>query len=297
MCRTYWSISDDFQPNTVALGWLARSYNQIRSSSRRSTEPLDMTRSHAYRTHSYTSLRDVIQSSQSANKQWNSHLCSFQSLPDVSNVHMKNPLLEKAAKAYMSTRKYTQYEQHSSSFSTSFSSLFNIFWSPFQTTNIVFHNFFGGTSAWFRQLYIKCWRWYPRHLRSRSWIGGVCGLHPNDDARNCWKNKQLLGGLVWWTVDQWWCVWWVFSEGGVRPLHLWCFGYRKVKVKGSGGRCNLWDEWIQIRWIIDMSEEVCDHEGGFNISGNCLVWHWRGRFRLSLVGVVYMDSSIETITS
>jgi hypothetical protein len=27
-------------------------------------------------------------------------------------------------------------------FSTSFSSLLNLVWSPFQTTNIVFHNFF-----------------------------------------------------------------------------------------------------------------------------------------------------------
>lgn len=150
--------------NAVTVGRLVRSYSQIRSSSRRGTELLDMTRSHAQSAHSYTSLRDVVQSSsQSAKKQWNSHLYSFQSLPDVRNVHMKNPLLEKAAKAYMSTgkytqyeQKYTQYEQHTSIFSTSFSSLFNLFRSPFQTTNIVFHNFFGGTSAWLRQLYINC---------------------------------------------------------------------------------------------------------------------------------------------
>lgn len=147
--------------NTVTLRDLWRSYRLIRFLNGResSKAPVDMARSRScsYGPHSYTSLKDVVGSSLPvANRQWNSHLHTFQSLPDIHHVHMKNPLLEKAAKVYLATSKCTQGEHHSESVLTStFSSIMKIIRTPFQTTHRGIHSFFGGAFAWVRQMYIK----------------------------------------------------------------------------------------------------------------------------------------------
>lgn len=106
---------------------------------------------HAIRSHSYTSLRDVVACSvvAASNKQWSSHVCPPQSpLADIRHVHMRNPLLEKAARAYLATATSMQRERHASGMSSSFSFFLRIVGFPF-------NSLFGGASAWFRQLYIK----------------------------------------------------------------------------------------------------------------------------------------------
>lgn len=139
--------------NYVTLRQLWRTFGLVNLRNRRDTELLDMTRSRSFSSHSYTSLRDVVDSASlpAPSRQWNNHLNSFQSLPDVRHVHMKNPLLEKAAKVYLATAKSTAYE-HQSSMRASPFSFIKMFRIPFQTT---LHTLFGGVSAWLRQLYIK----------------------------------------------------------------------------------------------------------------------------------------------
>jgi len=61
---------------------------------------------------------------------------------------MRNPLLEKAARAYLATASRTERERNSSGMSSSFSSFLKIVGFPF-------YSLFGGASAWFKQLYIK----------------------------------------------------------------------------------------------------------------------------------------------
>jgi len=109
-----------------------------------------MTGVHAYSSHSYTSLRDVVACSfvAASSNQWSSQLRPSQSLSDIRHVHMRNPLLEKAARAYLATASGTQRERNSSGMSSSFSSFLKIFGAPL-------YNIFGGASAWFKQLYVK----------------------------------------------------------------------------------------------------------------------------------------------
>ncbi|KAG0570090.1 hypothetical protein M758_6G132400 [Ceratodon purpureus] len=140
------------KPNTLNFSQLWRSCCEIRRHIRRDTELLDMTRVHSYSSHSYTSLRDVVACSLPAasSKQWSNQLSSFQSLPDTRHVHMRNPLLEKAARAYLATASHSQHARMNSSgnMSSSFSSFLKIIRFPF-------NSLFGGASTWFKQLYIK----------------------------------------------------------------------------------------------------------------------------------------------
>jgi hypothetical protein len=128
---------------------------EIRRHPRREPELLDMTRVHAYSSHSYTSLRDVVACPLPAvsSTQWSSsssQTASFQSLPDIRHVHMRNPLLEKAARAYLATASHTQHARMNGSgnMAASFSSFMKIIRSPF-------NSLFGGASTWLKQLYIK----------------------------------------------------------------------------------------------------------------------------------------------
>lgn len=150
---------------TVAQLWRSLSYVARRGD----TELLDMTR---VRSHSYTSLRDVVTGSlpapASSAKQWSSssssggssrHLSSHPSLqPAMRPVHMRNPLLEKAARAYLATATATARahpDPHpNSTLSSSFSSFLRIVRFPFLSTHRGFSNLFNSFS-WFKQLTIK----------------------------------------------------------------------------------------------------------------------------------------------
>ncbi|KAH9556971.1 hypothetical protein CY35_07G061100 [Sphagnum magellanicum] len=148
------------KPNAMTVGQLWRSYSHIRLQLRRETELRDINR-----THSYTSLSDVmgatrllapvLQGQQSSS----SSLMNFQSLQDIHNVHMKNPLVEKAARYYLATGSSHSLHQHggpSPMLSSGFSSLFRILAFPFHNTQIGFQSLFGGARAWIKQqLYIK----------------------------------------------------------------------------------------------------------------------------------------------
>lgn len=114
-----------------------------------------MTRVHSYATaHSYTSLRDVVACSlvAASNNQWSTNQCKSpgQSFSDVQHVHMRNPLLEKAARAYLATASSrTERDRNvSNGTTTGFSSFLKIVGFPF-------YSLFGGASAWFKQLYIN----------------------------------------------------------------------------------------------------------------------------------------------
>lgn len=139
--------------NTIVVGQLWRSLSHIHLN-RRDTELLDMTR---VRSHSYTSLRDVVAGSLPAasNKQWNNQLSSYHSLPNMPHVHMRNPLVEKAARAYLATATHTQHETNNNSgLSSSFSSFLKIVRFPFLSTHRGFSSLFG-SFTWFKQLTIK----------------------------------------------------------------------------------------------------------------------------------------------
>ncbi|KAG0627606.1 hypothetical protein M758_2G214600 [Ceratodon purpureus] len=139
--------------NTVTVGQVWRSLSHIHLN-RRDTELLDMTR---VRSHSYTSLRDVVAGSLPAtsNKQWNNQLSSFHSLPNMRHVHMRNPLVEKAARVYIATATYTQHEpSNNTGLSSSFSSFLKIVRFPFLSTHRGFSSLFG-SFTWFKQLAIK----------------------------------------------------------------------------------------------------------------------------------------------
>lgn len=145
------SMTTIVKSNTVTVAKLWRNFSNIRLN-RRDTELLDMTRAHSYSSHSYTSLRDVAGSLPTASsKQWNNQLSSFQSLPDIRHVHMRNPLVEKAARAYLATANRTQHENNASGLASSFSSFLKIVRFPFLSTL----SLLGGASAWFKQLTIK----------------------------------------------------------------------------------------------------------------------------------------------
>jgi len=139
--------------NTVTVDKLWRSLSYIRLN-RRDTELLDMTR---VSSHSYTSLRDVVSSSvpTASSKQWNNQLNSYQSLPNIRHVHMRNPLVEKAARAYLATANRTHQEHNAAGLPSSFSSFLKIVRIPFLSTHRSFFSLFGGASAWFKQLTIK----------------------------------------------------------------------------------------------------------------------------------------------
>nr|PNR59953.1 hypothetical protein PHYPA_002745 [Physcomitrium patens] len=136
--------------NTESLAHLWKVFCQIHRRSGRDTELLDMTRVHSSSSHSYTSLRDVFACSLPAasSNQRNNQLSSFQNLADIRHVHMRNPLVEKAARAYLATASHTKLEQNSAGMSSGYSSFLKILQFPLYTL-------FGGTSAWFKQLYIK----------------------------------------------------------------------------------------------------------------------------------------------
>lgn len=142
--------------NNVTIRQLWRSFSHIRLN-RRDTELLDMTRVHSYSSHSYTSLRDVVGGSlpTASSKQWNNQLSSYQSLPNIRHVHMRNPLVEKAARAYIATASHTHQEHNATGLSSSFSSFLKIVRFPFLSTHRGFFSLFGGASAWFKQLTIK----------------------------------------------------------------------------------------------------------------------------------------------
>jgi hypothetical protein len=149
--------------NTVTVAQLWRSLSYL--ARRGDPELLDMTR---VRSHSYTSLRDVVAGSlpapASSAKQWSRsssssrHLSSHPSLPAMRPVHMRNPLLEKAARAYLATATATAHahpDPHpNSTLSSSFSSFLRIVRFPFLTTHRGFSNLFNSFS-WFKQLTIK----------------------------------------------------------------------------------------------------------------------------------------------
>ena len=143
------SMSTLVKANTAGvISQLWRTFTTIH---RRDTELLDMTR---VRSHSYTSLRDVVAGSIPAqtSKQWNNQLSSFHSLPNMRPVHMRNPLVEKAARAYLATATHPHLpEQPHSNLSSSFSSFLKLVRFPF----LPFSSLFGGASAWFKQLTIK----------------------------------------------------------------------------------------------------------------------------------------------
>lgn len=139
--------------NTVTRTQLWRTLSHIHLN-RKDTELLDMTR---VRSHSYTSLRDVVLSGSlppASSKHWTSQqLSSYHSLPNMRHVHMRNPLVEKAARAYLATATRTQHEHHhnNNGVSASFASFLKIVRFPFLSTI----SLLGGASAWFKQLTIK----------------------------------------------------------------------------------------------------------------------------------------------
>lgn len=148
--------------NAVTVGQLWQSYSHLRLQVRRDSERvMDMNR-----THSYTSLSDVMGSATSRLPASSSPAvlrgqCStshFQSFHDIHSVHMKNPLVEKAARYYLATANFglDQHGQSSMLSTGSLSFFYRILSFPFQNTQIGFHTLFGGARAWIKQqLYIK----------------------------------------------------------------------------------------------------------------------------------------------
>lgn len=116
-----------------------------------------MTMSHLHNSHTYTSLKDVLDtSSPIGSKQ---HLKPFHSLPDIHHVRMKNPLVEKAAKAYLAVgSNIQQAHQPSVQPSGMFSSILKTIQFPLGVTHMSFHKVWGGALVWLRQMCIKCWR-------------------------------------------------------------------------------------------------------------------------------------------
>lgn len=113
-----------------------------------------MTMSHLHNPHIYISLKDILDtSSYIGSKQ---HLDSFHSLHDINHVCMKNPLVEKAAKIYLSVGNNTQQERQlyvqPSGF---FSFVLKTIRSSFGVTPKSFHKVWGGALVWLRQMCIK----------------------------------------------------------------------------------------------------------------------------------------------
>ena len=117
----------------------------------------NMTMSHLHNSHTYTSLKDILDtSSPIGSKQ---HLNAFHSLPDIHHVRMKNPLVEKAAKIYLAVGNNIQQEQHPVVQPSSLlSSFLKTIQSPFGITHRSFHKVWGGAFIWLWQMCINCWR-------------------------------------------------------------------------------------------------------------------------------------------
>jgi hypothetical protein len=134
---------------TVGQLW-RRSLSHIKD-----TELLDMTR---VRSHSYTSLRDVVAGGslpRSSNnyKHNQNQLNSYNSLPNMRQpVHMRNPLVEKAARAYLATATH-RHNNPNGDHSTTTTGLSSGFSSFLKMVRFPF-GLFGGFT-WFKQLTIK----------------------------------------------------------------------------------------------------------------------------------------------
>ncbi|CAK9236605.1 unnamed protein product [Sphagnum troendelagicum] len=161
--------------NAMTIRKLSRSCSHIQLQLRRRDTELEdhtdynTTTTTTTRTHSYISLADVMGAKlptpelvrgQQLSSACHSLSSRTQSMQDIHNVHMKHPLVEKAARYYLATATNFDLHRHGPSsmlFSSSgLSSFFRIvLFFPFQHTQFQFHSFFGSARAWIKQqLYI-----------------------------------------------------------------------------------------------------------------------------------------------